>query len=63
MGVGRIYGRGHIKVRRYCSHYCPWRKNHGLGMALASSLFLECLDDVLPGWVYLVAPFSFELLV
>jgi hypothetical protein len=34
-----------------------------LGLAVASSLFLECLDDVLSGWVYLVAPFSIEVLV
>jgi hypothetical protein len=33
-----------------------------MGMAVASSVFLKCLDNVLLLWPYMVAPFSPEVL-
>jgi hypothetical protein len=60
--VGRIYTGGGKTDHGVDAAVTHPEEGFMVWVWLWDPLFLKCMDDVLPGWAYLVAAFSIEAL-
>jgi hypothetical protein len=61
--AGRLDGRESRQAMDLMQLLLFPKRGSGLVMAVAFSLFLKYMDDDLPGWSYVVAPFSLHFCV